>query len=44
MMGLENSQDYLSHSSEAKIELLLLFPCGRVGRARRLGRSLEYLG
>ena len=42
MMGLENSQDYLSRSSEAKKELPLLFPYGRVGRARRLGRSLGY--
>lgn len=44
MMGLENSQDYLSRSSEAKIELPLLFPYEHVARARRLGRSLEYLG
>lgn len=44
MMGLENSQDYLSRSSEAKIELPLLFPCGRVARARRLGQSLGYSG
>lgn len=44
MMGLENSQDYLYRSSEAKIELPLLFPYGRVGRARQPGRSLGYLG